>query len=67
MSIYKEYGNHYVECDGCGLPLEDEDGYSIVFDSWDDAKQGLDTAGWKTTKDPRTGEWEHHCKECVWV
>lgn len=45
-------------CDRCGDMLPPE------FD-FDDAIEAIRAAGWRTRKDPLTGDWMHYCPECA--
>ena len=60
--IFEEYGIYTVVCEECGEFLENEDGDPLEFETWNEAKQGLDDAGWKTTK--VKGDWGNLCKGC---
>lgn len=59
--IFQEYGKRKVACDTCGSLLVDDNGEDMEFDTWGEAKDGLDDAGWKTTMD---GDWVHLCGKC---
>ena len=55
--IEKLYGDYYVSCDACGRELDG------VSDDFDEARDRLKAAGWKTTK--LHDDWMNYCPECA--
>ncbi len=55
MSVDKEYGKYYIECDTCG-------NYIPGFKDFQDALDYMKQSKWTTKK--VMGEWEHYCVEC---
>lgn len=53
--IDNEYGNFKLVCDCCGKE-------SIEFETFDEAVENKEKAGFKSVK--VNGKWEHHCSEC---
>lgn len=58
MTTYQNESNSWVEisCDSCDEEVLEQD--------FHDAKDVIDSLGWKTFKDT-DGEWAHKCSACI--
>lgn len=55
--ITQEYGKYFGVCDACGEEV------TPLFDTWTECRDYI-RQYWKTTKNPKTGEYENLCPEC---